>query len=81
LEFIFLGVLLFFVSCVNYVNVCAIFLVNCVLGLAVSPEEDISSIFMTMEKVLVNVADISYTSQWAVHNPCNEQSVIKAIRI
>jgi len=38
LEFIFLGVLLFFVSCVNDVNVCAIFLANCVLGLAVSPE-------------------------------------------
>jgi len=34
---------------------------------------------MTMEKVLVNAADISYTSQSAVLNPCNGHSVIKAI--
>ena len=36
---------------------------------------------MTMVKVLANTPDISYTSQSAIHNPCNGQSVIKAIRI
>ena len=38
--YIFRYIIIFvFVSCVNYVNVCAIFSVSCVLGLVLSPEE------------------------------------------
>ena len=54
----------------NYVDVCVTYLVNCVLRLVVSPEDGSSLlpkrnvlclvIFVTIEKVLVNAADITH---------------------
>ena len=70
MEFIFLELLAFCFFHVSYVDVFVTFLVICVLGLLVLPEERSSlllnhsvfvlSVFVTMEKVLVNAADITH---------------------